>query len=95
VATGFSDDQLAEVFELLKDTVTKKSGKEVSFEPSLVFEVGYSELQASQNYEGGFALRFPRFIRIRDDKDIPDIETLDSIRERYKRQANSAQAYQG
>jgi DNA ligase-1 len=57
--------------------------------------VGYAELQASQNYEGGFALRFPRFIRIRDDKDIPDIETLDSIRERYKRQANSAQAYQG
>ena len=94
VATGFSDEQLAEVYELLKDTVTKKSGKEVTFEPSLVFEVGYSELQASQNYEGGFALRFPRFIRIRDDKDIPDIETLDSIRERYKRQANSAQAYQ-
>ena len=95
VATGFSDEQLAEVYELLKDTVTKKSGKEVSFEPSLVFEVGYAELQASQNYEGGFALRFPRFIRIRDDKDIPDIETLESIRERYKRQANSAQAYRG
>ena len=94
VATGFSDEQLAEVYELLKDTVTKKSGKEVSFEPSLVFEVGYAELQASQTYEGGFALRFPRFIRIRDDKDIPDIETLDSIRERYTRQAKSAQAYQ-
>jgi DNA ligase-1 len=93
VATGFSDDQLAEVYDLLKDTVTKKSGKEVTFEPTLVFEVGYAELQASQNYEGGFALRFPRFIRIRDDKDIPDIETLESIRERYKRQANSAQAY--
>jgi DNA ligase-1 len=95
VATGFSDEQLAEVYDLLKDTVIKKSGKEVTFEPSLVFEVGYSELQASQNYEGGFALRFPRFIRIRDDKDIPDIETIESIRERYKRQATSAQAYQG
>jgi len=95
VATGFSDEQLAEVYEILKDSVLKTSGKEVTFEPSLVFEVGYAELQASQNYEGGFALRFPRFIRIRDDKDIPDIETLDSIRERYKRQANSAQAYQG
>jgi DNA ligase-1 len=94
VATGFSDEQLAEVYDLLKDNVIKKAGKEVTFEPSLVFEVGYAELQASQNYEGGFALRFPRFIRIRDDKDIPDIETLESIRERYKRQANSAQAYQ-
>ena len=93
VATGFSDEQLAEVYGLLKDTVIAKSGKEVTFEPSLVFEVGYAELQASTNYNGGFALRFPRFIRIRDDKDLPDIETLESIRDRYKRQANSAQAY--
>ena len=94
VATGFSDEQLAEVYELLKDAVIAKSGKEVTFEPSLVFEVGYAELQASQTYEGGFALRFPRFIRIRDDKDTTDIETIEGIRARYGRQANSAQAYQ-
>ena len=94
VATGFSDEQLTEVYELLKDAVISKSGKEVRFEPSLVFEVGYSELQVSPTYEAGFALRFPRFIRIRDDKDISDIETIGSIRARYQRQANSAQAYQ-
>jgi DNA ligase-1 len=93
VATGFSDEQLAEVYGLLRDKVIARSGKEVTFEPSLVFEVGYAELQASTNYDGGFALRFPRFIRIRDDKGIPDIETLESIRDRYRRQANSAQAY--
>jgi len=89
VATGFSDEQLAEVYELLKDSVIAKSGKEVTFEPVLVFEVGYSELQVSSTYEGGFALRFPRFVRIRDDKDIQEIETLDMIRDRYQRQANS------
>ncbi|MDD5143883.1 ATP-dependent DNA ligase [Methanoregula sp.] len=94
VATGFSDEQLAEVYDLLKDTVERKAGKEVTFEPTLVFEVGYAELQASVNYEAGFALRFPRFIRIRDDKDIADIETIESIRARYQQQANTAQAYQ-
>jgi DNA ligase-1 len=94
VATGFSDEQLSEVYELLKDRVVKKAGKEVSFEPELVFEVGYAELQVSPTYEGGFALRFPRFVRIRDDKDIADVETLDSIRQRYERQTKSAQAYQ-
>jgi DNA ligase-1 len=93
VATGFSDEQLAEVYDLLKDSVTSTAGKEVRFEPGLVFEVGYAEIQASQTYDGGFALRFPRFMRIRDDKDIPDIETLDGIRDRYQRQANTAQAY--
>jgi DNA ligase-1 len=94
VATGFSDDQLAEVYDLLKDQVISKSKNEVRFEPGLVFEVGYAELQASQTYEGGFALRFPRFIRIRDDKDIPEIETIESIRDRYMSQSKSAQAYQ-
>ncbi len=91
VATGFSDEQLAEVYDLLKDSVTAKSGKEVTFEPVLVFEVGYSELQVSPTYQGGFALRFPRFVRIRDDKGISEIETLESIRDRYQRQANSPQ----
>ena len=94
VATGLSDEQLVEIYELMKNKVIRKSGKEVTFEPGLVFEVGYSELQVSPTYEAGFALRFPRVIRIRDDKGIADIETLDSIRERYQRQSKSAQAYQ-
>lgn len=93
VATGFSDDQLAEVYDLLKDHVLAKSGRSITFEPFLVLEVGYAELQVSPTYEGGFALRFPRLIRIRDDKGIEDVETLDSIKERYQRQSKSAQAY--
>ncbi len=94
VATGFSDEQLAEVYELLKDKVIAKSGRSVTFEPELVFEIGYAELQVSPTYEAGFALRFPRLIRIRDDKGIEDIETLEGIRGRYQRQSKSAQAYQ-
>jgi len=90
VATGFSDEQLAEAYDLVKDTVISSSEKEVRFEPTLVFEVGYSEIQTSPTYEAGFALRFPRFIRIRDDKDIVDIETLDGIRERFRRQLNTS-----
>lgn len=87
VATGFSDEQLQEIYALLKDKVISQEGKEVRFEPGMVFEVGYSEMQVSPNYESGFALRFPRFIRIRDDKSVDEIETLDGIRDRYTRQA--------
>jgi len=93
VATGFSDEQLAEVYDLLKDAVISRTGKEVRFEPELVFEVGYAELQVSPTYDAGFALRFPRFIRIRDDKDTTEIETLESLKQRYQRQSKSAQAY--
>jgi DNA ligase-1 len=87
VATGFSDEQLQEMYGLLKNRVISGSGKEVRFEPGFVIEVGYSEIQMSPNYEGGFALRFPRFIRLRDDKSIGEIETLEGIRERYTRQS--------
>jgi DNA ligase-1 len=87
VATGFSDEQLQEIYSLLKERVISREGKEVRFEPGVVFEVGYSEIQTSPNYESGFALRFPRFIRLRDDKSVDEIETLESIRERYARQS--------
>jgi DNA ligase-1 len=89
VATGISDEMLATIYETMKDLVISQSGKEVTFEPQLVFEVGYSEIQASPNYASGFALRFPRFNRIRDDKGVDEIETLESIRSRFQRQSQS------
>ena len=88
VATGFSDEMLAEVFELLKDRVISSEGKTVYFEPELVFEVGYAEIQKSPNYEGGYALRFPRFIRMRDDKGVDEVESLALIQERFARQSS-------
>lgn len=84
VATGFSDEQLVLLYDLLKDTVIGESGKEVRFEPSLVFEIGYAEIQKSPNYETGYALRFPRFIRLRDDKAPRDADTLGAVLSRYE-----------
>jgi DNA ligase-1 len=89
VATGISDEMLATIYEAMKDLVISEKGKEVSFEPRVVFEVGYSEIQTSPNYASGFALRFPRFIRIREDKGVDEIETLESIRSRFQRQSQS------
>ncbi|MDD1675201.1 MAG: ATP-dependent DNA ligase [Methanomicrobiales archaeon] len=84
VATGISDENLALLYDLFKDLVISQSGKEVSFEPQVVFEVGYSEIQESPNYESGYALRFPRFVRIRDDKSVDEVESLDMIRHRHQ-----------
>jgi len=89
VATGISEEMLSALFEIFREKVISREGKEVRFEPGEVFEVGYSEIQASPNYPGGFTLRFPRFIRLRDDKGIGEIDTLDTIRYRYRRQQKS------
>lgn len=89
VATGISDEMLAELYTLFSDRVISTTGKDVLFEPGIIFEVGYSEIQKSPNYESGFALRFPRFIRLRDDKRMDEIETVASIEMRYTKAAGS------
>ncbi len=83
VATGFSDEELALLYDVLKDIVVSTKGKSVILEPNLVFEIGYSEIQKSPNYSGGYALRFPRFISVRPDKSIDDIDTIETILDRY------------
>jgi DNA ligase-1 len=88
VATGITDEVLAELYALFKEKVIARSGKEVTLEPEVVFEVGYSEIQTSPNYESGYALRFPRFVRVREDKSVDEVETLDSLVERYGLQKN-------
>ena len=87
VATGITDEQLAGLHALFADLVVAESGNSVSFEPQVVFEVGYSEIQKSPNYASGYALRFPRFVRVRDDKGIDEVESLGSLEARYRRQA--------
>ncbi len=85
VATGLSDEALSWMHATLESDILRTDGKMVYFEPRLVVEIGYSEIQQSPHYEGGFALRFPRFIRVRDDKDLREVNTLEDIGERYAR----------
>lgn len=86
VATGIDDSMLSTLYELFKEKIIAEKGKTVSFEPDVVFEVGYAELQKSTNYAAGYALRFPRFVRLRDDKNVEEIETLESLTRRYSLQ---------
>ena len=87
VATGMTDEDLATLHALVQDLVIAESGASVTLEPRVVFEVGYSEIQASPNYASGYALRFPRFVRVRDDKGVDEVENLESLEARYRAQA--------
>ena len=79
VATGITDEGLAELTELIEPHVRSQSGQAVDVEPAVVFEVGYEEIQRSPTYGSGYALRFPRFVAVRDDKDPGDADTLERI----------------
>jgi len=79
VATGITDEELAELSDLLDPHVRGESGQRVEFAPEVVFEVGYEELQSSPTYESGYALRFPRFLGVRSDKAPADADSLERI----------------
>jgi DNA ligase-1 len=90
VATGFTDEQLEEFTEMFKQIVEFEEGKKMTFMPKNVFEVGYQEIQKSPKYEGGYALRFPRFVRLRDDKDVDEADTLERIASLYEAQSKDS-----
>jgi len=52
----------------------------------VVVEVAYNEIQKSPQYSSGFALRFARIARIREDKSIDQITTLVELQSLYDRQ---------
>jgi len=80
VATGITDEELANLTELLEPHVRAESGQTVTFAPEVVLEVGYEEIQASPTYDSGYALRFPRFLSVRGDKSPADADSLTRVR---------------
>ena len=94
--TGYTDEDLDELTELFNQIQVKKPHTDVDieiecdayFEPKVVFEVAYEEIQRSpsEKHTSGFGLRFPRFIRIRVDRRPDDVYTIREIVEMYGRQ---------
>jgi DNA ligase 1 len=86
VATGLTDDALAELTEIFKPLIIVQEGMEVELKPSVVFEVAYEEIQKSPNYSSGYALRFPRLIAVRTDKSPEEADTIARVIALYKMQ---------
>ncbi|MBI2653150.1 ATP-dependent DNA ligase [Candidatus Woesearchaeota archaeon] len=78
-----------EMTRLLKPLIISEKGKEVRIKPKIVIEVGYDEIQKSPTYESGFALRFPRIEKLRDDKGTDEASTLDYVKKLYNGQKKS------
>jgi DNA ligase 1 len=61
----------------------KARASEIPVEPAIVLEVAFDVIAPSDLHESGFSLRFPRIVRIRDDKPAKEIDTLERVREIY------------
>jgi DNA ligase-1 len=79
VATGLTDEELAALTDLLEPHVRTEDGQDVDIEPAVVLEVGYEEIQASPTYSSGYALRFPRYVSVREDKAPDGADTIERV----------------
>ena len=89
MGTGLTEEQFQLMTETLKELIIEEKGREVKLRPKIVVEVAYQEIQKSPNYESGLALRFPRLIRIREDKGPDEADTIERVNELFKSQGRS------
>lgn len=78
--SGLTDLEIAEMTEYFKARTTKDFGRVRLVVPDTVIEVAFDQVQRSARHKSGFALRFPRIVRLRPDKPVSDIDTLDTVR---------------
>ncbi len=80
--SGLTDVELAELTEWFRAHTVQEfaHGRVRVVEPKIVLEVTFDRVQESKRHKSGYALRFPRILRLRDDKTPEEIDTLDTVR---------------
>ena len=84
--SGLTDTEIAEMTEWFLQHTLEDQGFRRAVEPQIVLEVAFNNVMKSNRHGSGFALRFPRILRIRTDKKVDEIDTLETVREIYERQ---------
>ena len=78
---GLTDVEIAALTERFRDITIQRFGRFHQVRPEVVLEVTFDIVQKSARHKAGYALRFPRIVRIRDDKPPAEIDTLARVRE--------------
>ncbi len=82
--SGLTDVEVRELTRILRGATTDRFGRVALVRPEVVLEVAFDGIQKSSRHKGGFALRFPRIVRWRKDKQPGEADTLDRVRELYE-----------
>jgi DNA ligase-1 len=83
-AEGTEKITLEKLTRMLKPLILSQKGGVVAIRPKIVIEVAYQEIQKSPTYMSGYALRFPRLVRMRFDKSIQEADTIERIKVLYE-----------
>ena len=87
--SGLTDAEIAEMTKWFLDHTTEDQGFRLVVEPRVVLEVAFNNMMHSERHESGYALRFPRIVRIRTDKPPQEADTIDRVRQIYESQTKN------
>jgi len=77
--SGLTDEEFRKVDAVIRRNTIEKFGPVRSVKPSLVFELGFEGINRSGRHKSGIAVRFPRMLRIRDDKPLHEADSLEEL----------------
>ncbi|MEO8743757.1 MAG: ATP-dependent DNA ligase [Candidatus Dormiibacterota bacterium] len=83
--TGLTDAEIATMTQRFLAITIEDHGHVRLVRPEVVLEVAFDSIQHSGRHKSGFALRFPRIVRIREDKPVDEIDTVERVAELYER----------
>lgn len=86
--SGLTDAEIADLTRwFLEHTLTDEGWRRM-VEPKIVLEVAFNAVMRSDRHDSGYALRFPRILRIRTDKPVEEIDALERVQEIFEGQKN-------
>jgi DNA ligase-1 len=86
--SGLTDAEIAEMSAWMMEHTLEDQGYFRTVEPLMVLEVAFNNIMRSGRHASGFALRFPRILRIRTDKPVSEIDTVERVEEIYQSQVD-------
>src|SRR5207245_1721738 len=78
--SGLTDREIAEMTKYFQAHTVHDYGRVRTVVPDPVTEVAFDQIQPSERHESGYAMRFPRIVRLRPDKPVSEIDTLETVR---------------
>jgi len=79
--SGLTDKEIAEMTTYFLEHTVRDYGRVRTVVPDTVIEVAFDQIQPSDRHESGYAMRFPRIARLRPDKPVSEIDTLETVRQ--------------
>jgi len=84
--SGLTDVEITEMTKWFLDHTIEDRGFLRVVEPTVVLEVAFNNMMRSDRHESGYALRFPRIVRLRPDKSAEEADTIGRVREVFQQQ---------